>query len=157
MNKIKLSTIKPNPYNPRKIAPKNLKKLMDSISEFSAMLYLRPIVVDENNIILGGNQRYLALKALKFKDIPGEWIKKAENLTEDEKKRFIIADNVAFGEWDFEKLELNFDKLDLEFYGFDLKNINPEIKKEEPKKEDSNKPKTSSFITCPHCGEQFEI
>lgn len=157
MNKIKLSTIKLNPDNPRNISRKKLDLLVASISEFSAMMYLRPIVVDENNIILGGNQRFLALKALKYKEVPEEWIKKANNLTEKDKKRFIIADNVNFGDWDLETLEMNFDIADLKDWGID--EVIFELEDEVDNKPDS-KPKQkmeNSSITCPNCGCEIDV
>lgn len=153
--KIKLNTIKLNPDNPRKISPFALKKLMDSISEFTAMMYLRPIVVDENNVVLGGNQRLLALKTLKYKEIPVNWIKKADTLTEDEKKRFIVADNIQAGEWDIESLQMQYETDQLIEWGID--EFNFETEKEEPEPEKKPKQKQdATLITCPHCGEQFE-
>ena len=68
------------------------------------MMELRPIVVDSEGMILGGNMRFKALKELKYKDIPDTWVKRADELTDEEKQRFIIEDNVPFGEWDFELL-----------------------------------------------------
>lgn len=156
MEKIKLSTIKLNPDNPRSITPTNLKKLMDSISEFTAMMYLRPIVVDETNIILGGNQRYLALKALKYKDIPRDWVLKADDLTEDEKKRFIIADNILFGHWDLSELRENWQKDDLTAWGMDTAEWEQEEEQQEPETTRKEQ-KTKQLITCPHCGEEFEL
>ena len=66
---------------------------------------LRPIVVDNNYMVLGGNKRLICLQNLGFKEIPDEWVVRADELTEDERKRFIIADNVGFGEWDMEVLQ----------------------------------------------------
>ena len=73
---MRITDIKPNPSNPRHISDDKLKKLMQSIKEFPKMMELRPIVLDSNNIILGGNMRYRALSELGYKDIPKEWIKK---------------------------------------------------------------------------------
>ena len=116
---IKLSSIKPNPNNPRLIKDDKFKKLVKSISEFPKMMELRPIVVDENNIILGGNMRYKALQELGKKEIPKEWIKKASDLSDDEVRRFIIADNVGFGEWDEEMLRVDWDVDELDEWGID--------------------------------------
>lgn len=158
MTKIKLSAIKLNQDNPRTISTHNLKKLMDSISEFQAMLYLRPIVIDENNMILGGNQRYLALKALKYKEIPSEWILKAENLSEQDKRRFIIADNVNFGEWDYEILDLKFAPYELENWGVKEINFEPvEIDHEPVKQKAKKRDKDNNIFVCPHCGEEIEM
>ena len=81
---------------------------------------LRPIVVDNNMMILGGNMRYKALQHLGFKEIPDEWVKRAADLTEEEARRFIIADNVSGGEWDIEDLVQNWDRTELEEWGLDL-------------------------------------
>ena len=84
------------------------------------MMALRPIVVDENFIVQGGNMRLKALQEIGFKDIPDEWVKQVSDLNEDEKKQFIIKDNVGFGEWDFEDLANNWDENKLNEWGLDL-------------------------------------
>jgi len=76
----------------------DLTKLENSIKEFPKMMELRPLVVDNNNMVLGGNKRLVCLKNLGYKEIPDTWVKRAKDLTEAEQKRFIIADNVGFGE-----------------------------------------------------------
>jgi len=122
---MKLSEIKLNPNNPRVIKDDRFKKLVKSIEEFPKMMSLRPIVINADNIVLGGNMRLKALKELGYKEIPEEWVKRAEDLTEDEARRFIIADNVGFGEHDWEMLANEWDVEELkdwglEFPGFDL-------------------------------------
>ena len=84
------------------------------------MMELRPIIIDDNNIILGGNMRYRALQELKKKDIPDEWVKKASDLTDEEKKQFIIKDNVGFGEWDYDQLANEWEAEDLDRWGLDI-------------------------------------
>ena len=84
------------------------------------MLALRPMVVDADWVILGGNMRYKALQHLGFKDIPDEWVRRADELTEDERRRFIIADNVSGGEWDVEDLAANWDREELSDWGVEL-------------------------------------
>jgi len=101
---MKLSQIKPNPNNPRLIKDDKFEKLCNSIKEFPKMMELRPMVIDENLMILGGNMRFKALKELGYKEVPNEWIKKASELTEEEKRRFIISDNSNFGDWDTDLL-----------------------------------------------------
>jgi hypothetical protein len=86
---------------------------------------LRPMVVNEDMVVLGGNMRLKALKELGYKEVPDEWVKSAKDLTEDEIRRFIIADNVGFGEHDWEMLanEWNVEELGnwgLDIPGFDL-------------------------------------
>ena len=117
---MKLTDIKPNPNNPRIIKDANFQKLVKSIEEFPKMMALRPIVVDEDGMVLGGNMRLKALQHLRFKDIPDEWVKRAADLTEDEQRRFIIADNVSGGEWDVDDLSINWDRVELSDWGLEL-------------------------------------
>ena len=117
---MKLSEIKPNPNNPRILKDEKFKKLVKSIEEFPKMMELRPIVIDNSNMVLGGNMRLKALQHLKFKEIPDTWVKQADQLTEDEKQRFIIADNVGFGEWDWDIIANEWDADKLEEWGLDL-------------------------------------
>jgi hypothetical protein len=117
---IKLSSIKLNPNNPRLIRDDRFKKLVKSISEFPKMMELRPIIIDSYNMILGGNMRYRALKELKYKDISDTWVKKASELTEEEKQKFIIEDNVSFGQWDLDLLANEWDNDKLENWGLEL-------------------------------------
>jgi hypothetical protein len=117
---MKLSEIKSNPNNPRVIKDHKFEKLKKSISEFPKMMELRPMVINEDNIVLGGNMRLKALKDLGYKEVPEEWVKRASDLTEEETRRFIIADNVGFGEHDWEMLANEWDSLELEEWGFDL-------------------------------------
>lgn len=127
-----LFAILPNPNNPRLIKDDKFKKLVKSIQEFPKMMALRPIVIDENNIVLGGNMRLKALKELGYKEIPDDWVKKASDLTPDEIRRFIIADNVGFGEYNWEVLTNEWDVEELSEWGLDL----PAFTIEEEVKED---------------------
>lgn len=117
---MKLKDIKPNPNNPRVLRDDKFQKLKQSITEFPKMLSLRPMVIDENNVVLGGNMRLRALQELGFTDVEEAWVKRSSDLTEDEKKRFIIADNVAFGEWDWDTLANDWDVVDLEAWGLEI-------------------------------------
>lgn len=127
---MKISEILPNPNNPRLIKDDKFKKLVKSIQEFPKMMALRPMVIDENNIVLGGNMRLRALKELGFKEVPNEWVKKASDLTPDEIRRFIIADNVGFGEHDWEMLANAWDMEELSEWGLDVKNWEAESEEE---------------------------
>jgi hypothetical protein len=122
--KILLSKINENPDNPRILREGKLDKLIKSIKEFPKMLKIRPIVIDRSNekfwIALAGNMRRKALEKLGYKEIPEEWVLFADNLTEEEKKRFIIADNVGFGDWDWEDLKENWDEKDLDDWGLEF-------------------------------------
>lgn len=120
---IKLSSIKPNPDNPRLIKDDKFYKLVESIKTFGEkMMPLRPIVIDENKIILGGNMRFKALKELGYKEVPASWVKSANDLSEAQKKEFIIKDNVGFGSWDFDSLANDWDGVLLEEWGLDMPN-----------------------------------
>lgn len=117
---MKLSEIKKNPDNPRLIKDDKFKKLVKSIEQFPKMMELRPIVIDADNVVLGGNMRLSALKELGYKEVPDEWIKRADDLTEEQKKEFIIKDNVGFGEWDWDVLANEWDEVELGEWGLDL-------------------------------------
>ena len=116
---MKINLIKSNPNNPRLIKDDKFKKLVQSIKEFPKMMALRPMVINKDNVILGGNMRFKALKELNYKEVPEEWIKRAEDLTDDETRRFIIADNVGFGEHDWDMLANEWDAEQLVEWGLD--------------------------------------
>ena len=114
---VKISKLKGNPSNPRIIKNDKFKKLVKSIQEFPEMLKLRPIVVDEGFMVLGGNMR---LKASKEAGLSEVWIDIAEGLTEDQKKEFIVKDNVGFGEWEWDILANEWDSSKLTEWGLDV-------------------------------------
>ena len=114
-----IKDIKSNPNNPRIIKDERFEKLKKSIKEFPKMMALRPMVINEDNIVLGGNMRLKALKELGYTELPDQWVKRAEDLTEEEARRFIIADNVGFGEHDWEMLANEWDSVELEDWGLD--------------------------------------
>lgn len=120
-----LSELKENPKNPRIIKDERFKKLVKSIREFPKMMELRPIVIDADNVVLGGNMRMRAFQELGMTEIPDSWVKRASDLTEEEIKRFIIVDNIPSGEWDDEKLnteeweQFDMEELGLEDFSFD--------------------------------------
>ena len=120
---MKVSELKPNPNNPRVLKDDKFNKLVKSITEFPKMMSIRPIVVDQDNMILGGNMRLRAIQSIGMKEIPDTWVKRADELTEEEKKRFIISDNVGFGEWDWEALS-EWDIEQLQGWGMDLPSFN---------------------------------
>jgi len=114
---VKLYKIKGNPNNPRIIKNDKFKKLVKSIQEFPEMLKLRPIVVDEDMMVLGGNMRLKASKDAGLKEV---WIEIAEGLTEEQKKEFIVKDNVGFGEWEWDMLANEWDSVQLAEWGLDV-------------------------------------
>lgn len=127
---MKISQLKTKSNNPRKIDQPQIEKLMQSIKDFPAMMELRPIVYDPITMeVLGGNQRLTACKKLGMKELPDAWVRSADSLTEDEKRRFVIQDNHQSGEWDFDLLSSDWADIDLGELGivlpeFDDKQLN---------------------------------
>jgi len=146
---MKLKDIKPNPNNPRVLRDDKFQKLKQSIKEFPKMLSLRPMVIDENNVVLGGNMRLRALQELGFNDIDEAWVKQSSDLTEEEKKRFIIADNVSFGEWDWDTLANDWEVVDLEAWGLDVSNYVNNYENEKDIEEDIEDEK--ELVWIPDC------
>ena len=114
---VKITEIKSNPNNPRIIKDDKFKKLVKSIQEFPQMLKLRPIVVNNDMVVLGGNMRLKACKEAGLKEV---YILKADELTDEQQKEFIVKDNVGFGEWDWDMLANEWDTDKLEDWGLDL-------------------------------------
>jgi hypothetical protein len=115
--KLKINEIKSNVSNPRIIKGHKFKKLVKSIKDFPEMLELRPIVIDENNVILGGNMRHKACVEAGLKEVP---VKIAKGLTVEQKQEFIIKDNVGFGEWEWDVLANDWDSVQLTEWGLDV-------------------------------------
>jgi site-specific DNA-methyltransferase (adenine-specific) len=124
MTKVSIKDIKPNPNNPRLVKDDKFKKLVQSIKDFPQMLDIRPIVVNKDMIVLGGNMRLKACKEAGLTEIP---IIKAEDLTEEQQREFIIKDNVGYGEWDWELIANEWDTQKLNEWGLDI----PDFKAEE--------------------------
>jgi len=152
--KVKLTQVSINNANPRTITDSKFQKLINSLLALPKMLELRPIVVDDTNVALGGNMRYRALIAiadmnddeltsriygipdvrkktkgeqetlvsywLAWKDNPTVPVIKASELSDAEKKEFIIKDNVAYGDWDYDALANQWDSVDLNSWGLDV-------------------------------------
>jgi hypothetical protein len=108
------------PKNPRFIRDERFKKLCDSIRDFPEAMPARGIVVDERGVILGGNMRYRACLANGMTEIPASWVHRLCGLTVEQKRRFIIMDNSAFGEYDTDILSSMFDEKELDAAGYDL-------------------------------------
>ena len=117
MELVKISKVKPNESNPRFIKDNKFKKLVKSIKEFPEMLKLRPIVVNKDMVVLGGNMRLKACKEAGLKEV---YILKADELTEQQQREFIVKDNVGFGEWDWDILANEWDNTQLKEWGMDV-------------------------------------
>lgn len=117
-----------NPNNPRQITKKDFEALKKSIKEFPEMLEKRPIVYDENNIILGGNMRYRALKELEKEgfEVKDSYFINASGWTEKQKREFVIKDNVERGDWDTDILANEWSDLPLDEWGIDTGEWEPE-------------------------------
>jgi DNA modification methylase len=150
IEKIKISEIKRNPNNPRTIKDDKFKKLVQSIQDFPQMLELRPIVVNDDMVVLGGNMRLKACKEAGLKEVP---IIKASELTPEQQAEFIIKDNVGFGEWDFDLLLNAYDPAELEAWGLDL----PELPEKEIEPEEDAYEIPETIETDIVLGDLFEI
>jgi site-specific DNA-methyltransferase (adenine-specific) len=126
--KISIKLVKSNPNNPRIIKDDKFKKLVASIQEFPKMLEIRPIVVNDDMIVLGGNMRLKACIHAGLKEVP---IIKVSDLTEQEQKQFIIKDNVSGGEWDWSMLANEWDAEELDAWGLDVPDFGKELEAEE--------------------------
>ena len=143
-----IKDIKSNPNNPRIIKDERFEKLKKSIKEFPKMMALRPMVINQDNIVLGGNMRLKALKELGYTDVPDNWIKRAEDLTDDEARRFIIADNVGFGQHDWDILANEWDSMELRDWGLEGFPFEIETKEQEIKED-------KQIEICEKCGRQI--
>lgn len=114
---VKISQVKSNPNNPRVIKDDNFSKLVTSIKNFPEMLQIRPIVVNSDMVVLGGNMRLKACKEAGLKEVP---IIKASELNEDKQREFIIKDNISGGEWDWEMIANEWDAEQLGEWGLDV-------------------------------------
>lgn len=117
---VKVSSLKLNDKNPRQIRDERFEKLKRSIDAFPQMMELRPIIVDEHGVVLGGNMRLRAIKALGLKEIPDAWVKRADELTDDQKREFVIKDNNSFGEYDWDAIANEWSDLPLDEWGVDV-------------------------------------
>ena len=149
--KLEINKLKPNKDNPRIIKDHKFKKLVQSIKDFPEMLELRPIVVDEDMTILGGNMRYRACIEAGLKEV---YVKIAKGLSENQKKEFIVKDNVGFGEWDWDILANEWDSIKLEDWGLELKiedeidNLEEDEEIELPQSVQLEPPKEYVIILC---------
>ena len=147
---VNISEVKPNPNNPRIIKDDKFAKLVQSIKDFPKMLEIRPIVVNSDMIVLGGNMR---LKACKEAGLKKVHIIKANDLTEEQQREFIIKDNVSGGEWDWEQLANEWDVEQLDAWGLDV----PDFTAEEIEAEEDDFDATPPIEAITVLGDLYEI
>lgn len=124
IQKVAISKVKLNPSNPRTVKDEKFKQLVQSIREFPEMLDIRPIVVNDDWITLGGNMRLKACKEAGLKEVP---IIKASTLTPEQQREFIIKDNIGYGDWDWPLLNTDWDTEQLSDWGLDVPEFADEV------------------------------
>ena len=159
---MKLSEIKPNPNNPRQITAEAVQRLAESIKRDPEFMELRPIIVDADGIIVAGNQRYRAIKQLGKKEIPDEWVRRADTLTEEQRRRFILVDNSIpgmSGDWDVDLLANEWELPELQDLGFSLDDLGLSDGDEvclDGEARPQNKEDEQTII-CPNCGSEVKV
>jgi len=144
--KVNIASIKPNDENPRFITDAKFKKLIKSIKSFPEMLEARPLVVDENMMVLGGNMRLKALKSAGIFEVP---VYQVFGWSEEKKKEFIIKDNLNYGNWDWDIIANQYDQHQCVEWGMDI----PEFPTEE--NEETEEEKIEDLKICEHCGKEL--
>jgi ParB-like chromosome segregation protein Spo0J len=151
MQLVNIQQIRNNDNNPRIIKDYKFKQLVKSIKEFPEMLKLRPIVVNSEMVVLGGNMRLKACKEAGLKEV---WILKADELTEQQQREFIVKDNVGFGEWDWDVLANEWDNQQLEDWGLDLLPFEDSVE-DILEREEKEEQKQKEQLTCDVCGKNI--
>ena len=147
MQLINIQEVRPNENNPRFIKDYKFKKLVKSIKEFPQMLKLRPIVVNSDMVVLGGNMRLKACKEAGLKEV---WVLKADELIEQQQREFIVKDNVGFGEWDWDVLANDWNGQQVSDWGLTVVPFEDSV--EEVIEQDINKQDNKTINTCEVCG-----
>jgi len=124
VSKMNISDLKLNDHNPRDITIEQKEKLKKSLIDFPDMLEARPLIIDENNVVLGGNMRLRVLQELGYTEVP---VKKVEGWTDKQKKEFIIKDNVSYGQWDWEVLGNEWEADELRSWGLFIPNWEQDV------------------------------
>ena len=156
---MRLDKIKPNPDNPRVVRDEKFKKLKQSIEEFPEMLEKSPLVIDEQGMILGGNQRWKALQEIYGKDgeIPDSWVSVAVGWSDERKREFVAKDNISAGDWDLSLLK-KWDQDKLEHWGYDIRKKVKDMDDEEFRKTfEGIKDKDAFYPIVPKYDERHEV
>jgi len=157
MKTVDLSTLKPNPRNPRRITDAAFTKLRQLVEDYPRFLELRPIIVDAAGMIVAGHQRWRALMANSKKDVPAAWVRRASDFTADELKTFAMIDNApdgASGAFDWDILSADWKIPDLEALGLEIEKADDELNR--PKHEDmaEDNTKLKKFIEAREKGRE---
>ena len=135
VKQVPIGKVKPNKGNPRFIRDEKFTKLVKSLREFPDMAKLRPLIVNAEMVVLGGNMRLKAMQELKWETVP---VIVAENLTPEQQREFTIKDNVSFGEHNWEMLANQWDAELLTDWGLDIPHFDGELPEDNPEDSDPN-------------------
>jgi len=135
VKQVPISKVKPNKGNPRFIRDEKFAKLVKSLREFPDMAQLRPLIVNAEMVVLGGNMRLRAMQELKWEKVP---VIVAENLTPEQQREFTIKDNLSYGENDWEILANQWDAELLTDWGMDIPHFDGELPEDNPEDSDQN-------------------
>ena len=149
MQLINIQEVKPNENNPRFIKDYKFKKLVKSIKSFPEMLKLRPIVVNKDMVVLGGNMRLKACKEAGLKEV---WVLKADDLTEEQQREFIVKDNVGFGEWDWDVLGNEWNGQQVDNWGLTVVPFEDSLEEVLEKQIEKQDKQNEKLNTCEVCG-----
>lgn len=141
---IAISELRPNPVNPRSISEDKFRKLCQSLEDFPKMLELRPVIIDDDNIVLGGNMRLKAAEHIGLTHLP---CVRAKDLSQKEKDEFIVKDNLGYGAWDWDTMGIQYELEQLEDWGLDVPNL------EVGESEELEEEKETQQKICGNCGE----
>lgn len=147
MPNVPIEKVKPNPINPRVIKDAKFEKLVDSIRNFPEMVEVREIIVNTEYVILGGNMRFRAMQELGYTEVPVRVV----DWPEEKQREFVIKDNIANGDWDWEMLANEWDGEKLQSWGMD------EVKFGVDDEDEPGKNTAGQIITCPHCDKDIKI
>jgi hypothetical protein len=153
IKKVKITEVIANPNNPRLIKDDKFRKLVKSIQDFPDMLNVRPIVVNKDMVVLGGNMRLKAIKEAGIKEINIDIV----DWSDDQQKEFIIKDNASFGEWDWDDLANNWDAQELTEWGLDIPNFNIEGFTDKNKELSLDDVTDSMTITLKYTEDEYHI
>ena len=150
---VKITEIKANPNNPRILKDDKFRKLVTSIEKFPEMADVRPIVVNMDMVVIGGNMRLRAMKEVGWKEAPVQMV----DWTEEQQKEFIITDNLGYGEWDWDDLANNWDEQELTDWGLDIPNFDTEGFADKNKELSLDDVTDSMTITLKYTEDEYHI